>query len=317
MMHDGDVCDAKPDCSMDELDNDGNDDDSHDNDPNDNPRSVADEGFSESFLEGSDSPTILGDGRDVCESIVGSRQARGVEGVARFDAESSDHESDPIDATAVLGDVDPCNHESDQAGRSGTIELGGDSPRARVSGVPIDPKIPCPDKAIIRSDADLTDQGSREGGFEGLDRSGVVEIGQNDSYLEKFSFKNLGGSHKVLRGSGQSESILVDQECSDGSPDLTGRSGMSKLTLDDPNPKNFGFENLGASHKGLRGSEQSKPILGDQECSDGSPDLTGRSGMSKLTLDDPNPKFLAMDDPNPSEKGGIGSRRGFEGVRCP
>ena len=36
--------------------------------------------------------------------------------------------------------------------------------------------------------------------------------------------------------------------------------------------------------------------------------------MSKLTLDDPNPKFLAMDDPNPSEKGG--SVRGEGSMGC-
>ena len=192
MLHDDDVCDTKPDCSMNEHDNAGNDDDSHDDDPNRNPRSVDAEGFPKSFLAHSDPPTMLGHSGDVCESIVGSKHARGVEGVERFDGESSDHGSDPIAATAVLDDVDPCNHESDQADRSGTIELRGDSPRARVSGVPIDPKISCPDEAIIRSDVDLNDQDSREGGFEGLDRSGVVEIGQNGSYLEIKFVQKLG-----------------------------------------------------------------------------------------------------------------------------
>ena len=65
---------------------------------------------------------------------------------------------------------------------------------------------------------------------EGLDRLEIVKICKNDPPLENDTFSNLGASHKELRGSKQSNPVLVTNNVPEGNFEGGDRSGRLELT---------------------------------------------------------------------------------------
>ena len=122
------------------------------------------------------------------------------------------------------------------------------------------------------------------------DRSRGSKLTLEDPKPEFFGFEKLAVSHKVLRDVDHpvdcSGSILGTKECSDGVLDVADRSGGSQLTLKDPEPKNFGFEKLGASHKVLRSPEKEISRSEGQTRSDDVPEVRDMPDTPIVTLDD-------------------------------
>ena len=94
-----------------------------------------------------------------------------------------------------------------------------------------------------------------------VDRSGMVEMGQNYPKLGNDVSKNLDASRKELRELKKSQLFLTKNKCPEGSSNVTAVSRGSTLTQNDPNSTHKESWSTHIEHKELSDPEKSKSIL--------------------------------------------------------